>query len=143
MEPRKEPPITNQIITQSPEAILPDRPVSKKLDLTSIKGYTDQRKATKLKTMIEDCKTELAIALNIFDPHEISLNHSAVLFCCQIVEDIFCKPGQGAIKEEIVVDVCKQYFNNDPDLVSMVIDLVFKDLPQIKFCLNPMSHGKK
>ena len=100
-------------------------PSTTKLDLNSIKGYSQKRKALKLLKMKEDCKTELIQALNIFDPHEINLNHTAVLFCAQIVVDFFCKPKQGLLKEEIVIDVCKQYFNGDPELVKMVLELVF------------------
>jgi hypothetical protein len=98
---------------------------SSKLDLNSIKGYSQKRKMLKLIKMKEDCKAELTGALNIFDPHEITLNHTAVLFCAQIVEDIFCKPKQGPIKEEIVIAVCKQHFNEDPELVKMVLELIF------------------
>ena len=76
--------------------------------------------------MKEDCKQELTNALNIFDPHEINLNHTAVLFCAQIVEDLFCKPKQGVMKEEIVIECCKKYFNEDPELVKMVLELVFE-----------------
>ena len=102
------------------------RQVSSKLDLTSIKGYSQKAKTTKQQQMIDKCKLELETALNIFDPHEINLNHSVVLFCSQIVEDIFCKPGQGAIKEGIVIDICKKYFNDEPALVKMVLELVFE-----------------
>ena len=101
------------------------KPSTTKLDLNSIKGYSQKRKTLKLIKMKEDCKAELTGALNIFDPHEINLNHTAVLFCAQIVEDIFCKPKQGLLKEEIVIDVCKKHFNDDPELVRMVLELVF------------------
>ncbi len=108
-----------------PQVIEAPKTSSTKLDLNSIKGYSQKRKMLKLIKMKEDCKTELHGALNIFDPHEINLNHTAVLFCAQIVEDIFCKPKQGRLKEEIVIDVCKKHFNDDPELVKMVLELIF------------------
>ena len=39
-----------------------------------------------------------------------------------------CKPKQGDIKEEIVIAVCKQYFNGDVELVKMVLELVFEKI---------------
>ena len=33
---------------------------------------------------------------------------------------------QGDVKRDIVVDICKEYFNGDSALVEMVLDLVFE-----------------
>jgi len=104
-----------------------------KLNLGSIKGYTEKKKNIKLLKMKQDVIEELFNALNIFDPEEINLNHTAVLFCAQIVEDIFTKPKQGELKKEIVVEVCKQFFNNDEALVNMVLELVFEKIIKTTF----------
>lgn len=126
MEERPEPKQTvKQVYETLSQVPINSTKQSSKLDLNSIKGYSQKRKMLKLIKMKEDCKAELTGALNIFDPHEITLNHTAVLFCAQIVEDIFCKPKQGHIKEEIVIAVCKQHFNDDPELVKMVLELIF------------------
>lgn len=100
-------------------------PVSK-LNLGGIKGYTEKKKTLKLLKMKQDVIKELRNALDIFDPDEINLNHTAVLFCAQIVEDLFTTKGQGKIKEEVVIEVCKQFFNNDELLIKMVLELVFE-----------------
>ena len=71
---------------------------------------------------------ELRKAFAIFDKVELQLNHSVVLFVAQIVEDIFNKPMQGDMKRDIVVDICKEYFNGDSALVEMVLDLVFEKI---------------
>lgn len=127
MEERSEPKQTVKSVYETLSQIpINEIKPNSKLDLNSIKGYAQKRKTLKLIKMKEDCKAELTGALNIFDPHEINLNHTAVLFCAQIVEDIFCKPKQGLIKEEIVIDCCKKYFNGDPELVKMVLELVFE-----------------
>jgi len=95
------------------------------LSLVGIKGYTEKRKSLKMLKMKTETITEIKRAFDIFDTHELQLNHSVVLFVAQIVEDIFNKPTQGETKREIVVDVCKTYFNEDTALVEMVLDLVF------------------
>jgi len=126
MEERPEAKPVNNVYETLSQVPINTTKQSSKLDLNSIKGYAQKRKTLKLLKMKEDCKTELTNALNIFDPHEINLNHTAVLFCAQIVEDLFCKPKQGVMKEEIVIECCKKYFNEDPELVKMVLELVFE-----------------
>jgi hypothetical protein len=126
MEERPEPKPVNNVYETLSQVPINTPKQSSKLDLNSIKGYAQKRKTLKLLKMKEDCKQELTNALNIFDPHEINLNHTAVLFCAQIVEDLFCKPKQGVMKEEIVIECCKKYFNEDPELVKMVLELVFE-----------------
>lgn len=95
------------------------------LSLIGIKGYTEKRKSLKMLKMKTETITEIKRAFDIFDTHELQLNHSVVLFVAQIVEDIFNKPLQGDTKREIVVDVCKAYFNGETALVEMVLELVF------------------
>lgn len=126
MEERPVPKLVNNVYETLSQVPINTTKQSSKLDLNSIKGYAQKRKTLKLLKMKEDCKQELTNALNIFDPHEINLNHTAVLFCAQIVEDLFCKPKQGVMKEEIVIECCKKYFNEDPELVKMVLELVFE-----------------
>lgn len=117
------------------DAILPEPvlvPIVKlpttKFDLSSVKGYNQKRASIKQQLLISDSIAELKHALSIFDSAEIQLNHSLVLFVSQIVEDIFTKKGSGNIKRAVVVEVCKEYFNESPDLVHMVIDLVFEKI---------------
>ncbi len=114
--------------------IVPVAPIAvSKFDLSSVTGYSQKRASMKQQAQIRECVAELKHALAIFDSHEIQLNHSLVLFVSQIVEDIFTKPGLGSIKRDIVVEVCKEYFNNNTDLVHMVIDLIFEKIIKTSF----------
>ena len=109
--------------------VVPVKPIPvTKFDLSGVTGYSQKRASMKQQAQIRECIAELKHALAIFDPHEIQLNHSLVLFVSQIVEDIFTKPGLGKVKCGIVVEVCKEYFNNNTDLVHMVIDLIFEKI---------------
>tara|TARA_R110000868_G_scaffold211618_5_gene461673 strand:+ start:1080 stop:1598 length:519 start_codon:yes stop_codon:yes gene_type:complete len=96
------------------------------LKLTGIKGYDEKRRSLKMLKIKAETVAELRKAFAIFDKVELQLNHSVVLFVAQIVEDIFNKPMQGDVKRDIVVDICKEYFNGDSALVEMVLDLVFE-----------------
>lgn len=115
MEPR--PPVADELSSKEP--------AKTKLNLTGIKGYTEKKKSLKMLRIKEETVAELKKAFAIFDKTELQLNHSAVLFVAQIVEDVFNKPKQGDLKRQVVVDVCSEYFNGEPALVEMVLDLVF------------------
>ena len=99
-----------------------------RLNLSGIKGYKEKKKSIKELKLKTETITELKKAFDIFDPEELKLNHSVVLFVAQVVEDIFNKPGQGEIKRDVVVEICKHYFNGEAPLVEMVLDLVFSKI---------------
>jgi hypothetical protein len=48
-----------------------------------------------------------------------------VLFVCQCVEDLLVTPKSGAQKADIVKEICADFFDSSPELVAVVIDLVF------------------
>jgi len=96
-----------------------------RLNLSGIKGYKDKKKSIKELKLKTETIIELKKAFDIFDLEELKLNHSVVLFVAQVVEDIFNKPNQGDVKREVVVEICKDYFNGEAPLVEMVLDLVF------------------
>ncbi len=99
-----------------------------RLNLSGIKGYKEKKKSIKELKLKTETITELKKAFDIFDPEELKLNHSVVLFVAQVVEDIFNKPGQGEVKRDVVVEICKDYFNGEGPLVEMVLDLVFSKI---------------
>lgn len=95
------------------------------LKMTSIKGFTEKKKKLKIIKMKNHVMDELKSSINIFDANELYLNHSLVLFVAQIVEDFFNKKQQGDIKRDVVLEVCKPYFDGKEDLVDMVLELIF------------------
>lgn len=95
------------------------------LKMTSIKGFTEKKKKLKILKMKNHVMEELKNSINIFDANELYLNHSLVLFVAQIVEDFFNKKEQGDIKRDVVLEVCKPFFDGKEDLVDMVLELVF------------------
>jgi hypothetical protein len=107
--------------------------VKSKYDLTSIKGFTEKKKKMKILKMKEHVMEELKSSIDIFDINELKLNHSLVLFVAQIVEDFFNKPLQGEMKREVVIDICKPFFNDDQALVEMVLELVFDKVIKTTF----------
>jgi hypothetical protein len=115
---------TNKPVEQLPEP---------KLNLSSVKGYKEKKKALKYLKMRAEAVAELKSSLKIFNKEELILNHSVVLFCCQIVEDLFTSKGKGEIKKSIVIEVCKEFFEEKEEVVDMVIDLVFDKIIKTSF----------
>ena len=103
------------------------------LNLSSVKGYREKRKEFKYMKMKQEAVHELKNSLKIFKKEELKLNHSVVLFCCQIVEDLFTSKQKGKIKKEVVIEVCKEFFEDKIDVVEMVIDLVFDKVVKSSF----------
>jgi len=114
-----------------------------RFDLKSIKGFTEKKKALKILRLQQNAVEELSKSFEIFDKSELHLNHTLVLFTCQIVEDLFCKKQQGKFKEEVVLEVCKPYFNGDPELVRMVIELVFERVTKTTMWRRNVSRIKE
>lgn len=96
------------------------------LNLSSVRGYKEKKKQLKYLKLKNEAIVELRNALKIFNKDELALNHSVVLFCCQIVEDLFTSSGKGDIKKAVVLEVCKDFFDGKTNVVEMVIDLVFE-----------------
>jgi len=103
------------------------------LNLDSVKGYREKRKEIKYLKIKQEAVNELKKALKIFNANELALNHSVVLFCCQIVEDLFTSSKKGHFKKAVVIDVCREYFENKTEVVEMVIDLVFDKIVKSSF----------
>jgi len=130
-QPRQEEAVSSlsELVNPTPTDELSSKePQKSKLNLTGIKGYAEKKKSLKMIKIKDETIRELKKAFSIFDKTELELNHSAVLFVAQIVEDVFNKPKQGHLKRQVVVEVCSEYFNGEPALVEMVLDLVFEKI---------------
>jgi len=48
------------------------------------------------------------------------------------VERYILKAKSGIVKRQLVIDCVKKYFDENENIVGVVIDLLFKDLKQVK-----------
>jgi len=104
-----------------------------KVDINGLQGLDDKLKKIKLCNYQCDFVTEIQKVLNLYDESELKYNDKLVLFVMQEVENFLLKAKCGESKKELVSSICKIYFNNEIDLVEMVINLVFHKLSQVKF----------
>jgi hypothetical protein len=99
----------------------------------NLEGLEDKVQKLKLCNYQSDFLTEINKILYLYDDSELKYNAKFVLFVMNEVEKFILKKKSGEAKKNLVVEVCKKYFNDDSDLVLMVIDLVFEKLQQVKF----------
>lgn len=104
-----------------------------KFNTKNLLGLEEKLQSLKLCNYQSDFLKEIQIILNLYSHDELKYNAKFVLYVMMEVEKFLLKPKAGKSKKELVIECVKPYFNDDPDLVSMVIDLVFDKLPQIKF----------
>lgn len=103
------------------------------LNVKGLEGLEVKLKDMKLKNYQHEFITEMDKILQLYDEKELKYNERFVLFVMEEVEKYILKSKSGEAKKQLVIEVCKKYFNNDPDLVELVIKLVFEKLPQVKF----------
>jgi hypothetical protein len=95
------------------------------INFRALSGFEEKEKKFKI-----DLKKKLIIesisnVLSIYSNEEKKYNTGIVLFVCQCVEDLLVTPKSGAQKADIVKEICADFFDSSPELVAVVIDLVF------------------
>ena len=125
---------------ESKESCVIHKPVFEKKDIPiinfntkNLSGLEEKLQSLKLCNYQSDFLNEIQKILNLYGHDELKYNDKFVLFVMNEVEKFILKPKAGESKKKLVIEVCKQYFNDDEELVLMVINLVFEKLSQVKF----------
>ncbi len=101
------------------------------MNLKELEGFRELRVNLKLEKELELFVNGFEDVLKYFNPHDKHFDHKIVKFVCQNAEYYFTRKKSGKLKEKAVCEVCKRYFNNDVELVKVIISLV---LPLVKKC---------
>jgi hypothetical protein len=110
-----------------------DKPVPLIRFSSKLDGLDEKVLSIKLRNYSKDFKDNLESVLELYPDDQLKYSSKLVEFVMHEVERHILKPKQGIAKKSLVIDCCKKYFNDDPELVSVVIDLLFKELKQVKF----------
>lgn len=103
------------------------------VNIQGLEGLETKLKLMKLGNYKNQFIGEIQNVLSLYEDDELKYNYQFVEFIMCEVEKFILKKKAGETKKQIVIEICKKYFNNDEKLVEMVINLVFHKLPQIKF----------
>ena len=100
---------------------------------SKLAGLDDKMQKMKICNYQSDFLDQIEQVLSLYSEDELKYNDKLILFVMEEVEKFILKPKAGNAKKQLVIEACKKYFNDDADLVIMVINLVFKKLSQIKY----------
>lgn len=104
-----------------------------KFNTNNLDGLNDKLQNLKICNYQSDFLNEIQKVLNLYDDAELKYNDKLVLFVMQEAEQFILKPKSGKAKSRLVIESVKKYFNDDEQLVQLVIKLVFDRLSQVKF----------
>lgn len=126
--------IPKQEIEEQPKSIFKKKDVPKVMFNTrKLKGLENKLQSIKICNYQYEFLNEIQKVLDLYSHDELHYNTEFVLFVMNEVERFLLKAKSGESKKQLVIEACKSYFNDDADLVVMVINLVFKKLKQVKF----------
>jgi hypothetical protein len=130
---KRLPSVSSQLSQEKKNVQNSDKPLPLIRFNSKLDGLDEKILSMKLRNYSKDFKDNLEAVLELYPDDQLKYSSSLVAFVMHEVERFLLKPKQGNTKKSLVIDCCKKYFNGDEELVSVVIDLLFKDLKQIRF----------
>ena len=118
----------------------PQQRIFEKKDIPNINFNT--KNLDNLENKLKDMKlnnykyeffNEIEKVLNLYNDDELKYNENFVFFVMTEVEKYILKSKSGDSKKQLVIHVCSKYFNNDDQIVELIINLLFYKLSQVKF----------
>lgn len=104
-----------------------------KFNLSGLENLEDKIKGLKLLNYQHEFVSEMNKVLSLYELNELKYNYHFVLFVMNEAERFILKRKSGEAKNKLVTEVCKKYFNDDEEIVQMIITLLFNQLKQVKF----------
>lgn len=98
--------------------------------IDDLKGRLD---VIKMQNNQYDFAQSMEAVMDLYNRDDLHYSENIVFFVMQEVEKFMLKPKAGEYKQQVCVECCKKYFNNDDGLVSLIIKLLMPKLKQVKF----------
>jgi hypothetical protein len=117
-----------------PVLSVPAKNILNNTNVKNLKNFRVIRRNVKQQLLKQEFILQVSSVLELFNKDENLYEHEIVSFVCNVAEEFFISHKKmGDIKEASVVEVCKQYFNNDDKLVKTIIQLVLPAVPKSNF----------
>ena len=138
---RLQPLIINPIVDSSgnmPTGDIPNSPFVKK-DIPTINfsytlnGLEDKLRNIKITNSQSDFLDQIQQILSLYDDSELHYNHELVLFVMNEVERYILKSKSGDSKKQLTIECCKKYFDNNTEILEVIIEILFPQVKQVKF----------
>jgi hypothetical protein len=117
-----------------PVLSVPAKNILNNTNVKNLKNFRVIRRNVKQQLLKQEFILQVSSVLELFNKDENLYEHEIVSFVCNVAEEFFISHKKmGDIKEASVIEVCKQYFNNDDKLVKTIIQLVLPAVPKSNF----------
>jgi hypothetical protein len=103
-----------------------------RFDVSKLESLNSKLNDIKQSNKSNDFIEQINHVLDLFDVDDLKYSHEIVFFVMTESEKFLLVSKSGEQKKDIVVDVCKRFFNDDPALVRLVVELLIHKLPQVK-----------
>lgn len=135
-----------KIVNSPPSAPAPEQQLEKsesfrkrpipdlsKFNVKSVDNLKSRLDTIKMENHQYDFTQSIKSVLELYDPDDLRYNENIVFFIMQEVEKYILKPKSGQFKESICIECCQAFFNNDKELVALIVKLLMPKLSQVKF----------
>jgi hypothetical protein len=109
--------------------LLPD---TSRFDVSKLQSLESKLINIKQTNKSNDFIDQIINILDLFDVNDLKYSHEVVFFVMSECEKFLLVSKSGEQKNDIVVEVCRRFFNDEPALVKLVIELLMHKLPQVK-----------
>ncbi len=104
-----------------------------KFNIHKVNDLKERLDKVKMENKQCDFHESIHKVLDLYNDKELHYSENIVFFVMNEIEKFILKPQAGQSKEELCVQCVKKYFNDDEDLVRLIVKLLFNQLHQIKF----------
>jgi hypothetical protein len=112
-----------------------------KINFKKVPSLKQKLDDVKLSNSQNDFLEDVKHTLSLFDKEDLLYNEDLVLFLMQQIEEYILISKSGEFKFSLLVECVKEYYNNDIDLVKMVVRLCFPKLKQVRFVERQLRKG--
>ena len=112
-----------------------------KINFKKVPSLKQKLDDVKLSNSQNDFLEDVKHTLSLFDKEDLLYNEDLVLFLMQQIEEYILIPKSGECKFSLLVECVKEYYNNDIDLVKMVVRLCFPKVKQVRFIERQLRKG--
>jgi hypothetical protein len=116
----------------------PDHPFTKK-NVPKINfryklaGLDDKLRHIKITNSQSDFIDQIQQLLALYDDKDLKYSYDLVLFVMNEVERYILKAKSGDSKKQLTIECCKKYFDDNVEILEVIIKLLFPQLKQVKF----------
>lgn len=98
-----------------------------------LNGLDDKLRNIKINNLQSDFIDQMQQILSLYDDNDLKYSHELILFVMNEVERFILKSKSGQSKKQLTIECCKPYFDNNIEILEVIIELIFPKLKQVKF----------